>query len=370
MLENHGHHVVTYIRNNSEIDTFSIFQKAALLLKSVYNGRTYNAVRKLIKKENISLVHVHNTLPLISPAVFYACRDSAVPVFQTVHNFRQICLNAVLFRDGHICTECIEKGFKSGVRHKCYRGSRIQSETMMRTLMAAYAHGIYRYVNFICLTEFNRDMILKINDMYDRSVIDFNKVFIKPNFVPEIHVEDNADKIRHQFIYIGRIGINKGTDVLFEAWKEMPEDYRLIVCGEGDIECSLKNVELMGQVQHDQVMHLLAASEAMIFLSRMYEGFPMTIVESFAAGTPVIGLNHGNGGDLLKSIYGSDKKLLPVSEHLKTDLIKTVEEFDRKDYTFDPGNLSRYSEEENYKILMDIYHAGLKEEQITNAENS
>ena len=71
MLEKHGHKVVLYSRNNVELKQMSKSQKIWLPITTVFNPRTYREIKKLIRQENIEIVHVHNTLNLISPAVYY-----------------------------------------------------------------------------------------------------------------------------------------------------------------------------------------------------------------------------------------------------------------------------------------------------------
>ena len=127
MLEDHGHEVVLYTRSNSEIKTMFGVQKALLPLTTVFNYRTYKDVKQLIKTEKIEIVHVHNTLTLISPAVYYAAYSCKIPVVQTMHNFRLLCPGATFYRDGHICEDCVSRGLWCAVKNGCYRGSRIQT---------------------------------------------------------------------------------------------------------------------------------------------------------------------------------------------------------------------------------------------------
>lgn len=110
MLEEHGHNVVLYSRNNSELKEMATLQKLMLPFTTVFNPRTYRDIKKLIKTEQIDIVHVHNTLNLVSPAVYYAARAMRVPVVQTIHNFHFLCPGATFYRDGHICEDCVSKG--------------------------------------------------------------------------------------------------------------------------------------------------------------------------------------------------------------------------------------------------------------------
>ena len=42
----------------------------------------------------------------------------------TLHNFRSVCANGLLFRDGSTCTACVNGNTLPALRHGCYRGSR------------------------------------------------------------------------------------------------------------------------------------------------------------------------------------------------------------------------------------------------------
>lgn len=113
MLQAHGHRVITYERNN---DAGGLAQKLLRPCGAIYSTKTVREVRALIRKEQVDLVHVHNTLLTISPSVFQACFKEHVPAVQTLHNFRIFCPNGILMRDGHVCEECPQHGLGCAVR--------------------------------------------------------------------------------------------------------------------------------------------------------------------------------------------------------------------------------------------------------------
>lgn len=176
LLKSHGHDVVFYTRDNYEIDSFNKLQKMLLPFTMIFSIRTYKEIKNLIRSKNIELVHVHNTLPLISPSIFYAAKRCGVPVVQTIHNFRMICPNTWFYRDGHICEDCLQKGIRCSLKHKCYRNSFIQTLGVVACNMIHRMTGIYKYVHFICLTDFNRSKLIQLK------CIDPDKVYVKPNF--------------------------------------------------------------------------------------------------------------------------------------------------------------------------------------------
>ena len=162
LLEKHGHEVVLYTRHNSELKGMSKLQKLLLPFSTIFNLRTYREVRTIIKEQNIDVLHVHNTLNLVSPSVYYAGFSKKIPVVQSVHNFRLLCPGATFFRDGHVCEECLEKGLFCAVKHKCYRGSRVQTLACVIRTLEHRAFGTYRKLDYICLTEFNKSKLLHL----------------------------------------------------------------------------------------------------------------------------------------------------------------------------------------------------------------
>lgn len=357
MLEEHGYKVILYSRNNAELKKKSNLKKLTLPVTTVFNPRTYREIRKLIKEERIEIVHVHNTLNLISPAVYYAARSMHVPVVQTIHNFRLLCPGATFYRDGHICEDCVKYGLKCAVKHSCYRGSKVQTLACVISTWFHRMTGIYGKINYICLTEFNKSKLLELKQ------INPEKVFVKPNFVESVGEFIPEEKRKNQFVFAGRLDKLKGIDILFEAWKQMgAEAPKLVVCGTGPMENWCKrfisendvNIEMRGFIPNEEARKLIAVSRALVLPTQWYEGFPMSIVEAFSVGTPVICSDLGNAGSVVfegvtgyKFSANSSKDLVRVIECLK----------DYKDiYCSTYTTYEKlYSEEQNYKNLVKIY---------------
>ena len=91
------------------------------------------------------MVHVHNFVPFLSPSVYYACNEAGVPVIQTLHDYRLICPNGLLFRDGKVCEECVGRSFAwPAIEHACYRGSRADSASIAAMQTAHHIGGTWR----------------------------------------------------------------------------------------------------------------------------------------------------------------------------------------------------------------------------------
>lgn len=357
MLEEHGHKVILYSRNNAELKQMSKLQKCFLPITTIFNPRTYKEIKSLIKSENIEIVHVHNTLNLISPAVYYAARAMKVPVVQTVHNFRLLCPGATFYRDGHICEDCVESGLWCAVKHKCYRGSRIQTLACVISTCFHRMTGIYGKINYICLTEFNRQKLLNLKQIKPE------RVFVKPNFVESKDGFVPEENRENQFVFAGRLDKLKGIDILFEAWKRMGDNApKLVVCGTGSMEEWCKsylqqksvNIELRGFVPNTEARKLIANSRALILPTQWYEGFPMSIVEAFSVGTPVVCSDLGNAGSIVEE-GNTGCKFKAYSEEELMHAVGRLANY-RKIYdTTYSEYKKKYTEEQNYKLFMAIY---------------
>lgn len=355
MLEEHGHKVILYSRNNVELKQMSKCQKLFLPIVTIFNPRTYKEIKRLIKSENIEIVHVHNTLNLISPAVYYAARAMKVPVIQTMHNFRLLCPGATFYRDGRICEDCVEHGLKCAVKHSCYRGNKIQTLACVISTGLHRMTGIYGKINYICLTEFNREKLLQLKQIKPE------KVFVKPNFVESCGILIPEEKRVEQYIFAGRLDKLKGIDILFEAWKQMGMAApKLVVCGTGSMKewCenfireNTVNIEMRGFVPNNQILSCIANSKALILPTQWYEGFPMSIVEAFSVGTPVLCSNIGNPGSVVEDGVTGFTFAKDSAEELNSAIKRNrgLHDSTLQVYT------EKYTTDANYRTISEIYH--------------
>lgn len=357
LLEEHGHEVELYTRHNNELKDMFGIQKVCIPFTTIFNCRTYREIQKLIREKKIDIVHVHNTLNLISPAVYYAARKCNVPIVQTIHNFRLLCPKATFYRDGHICEECLERGLWCAVKYKCYRGSRLLTLACVVTTKIHRATGIYKKLNYICLTSFTRDKLLSFKQIKP------NKVYIKPNFTYDYGGGTSAEDY---YVFVGRIEEIKGVDMLVEAFKLMP-DRKLKMFGKGELDKkisekikkqSIKNIEMEGYQSHDKIQEAIRQAKGLIMCSQCYESFAMVVVEAFSVGTPAIVGDIGNIRDWVKPgktgerfTYNSSKSLVEAIARFEAG---NMENYRRNVYDFYKSN---YTPEKNYKRLVEIYEA-------------
>jgi glycosyltransferase involved in cell wall biosynthesis len=356
--------VIAYSRNNSELNEMNIFRKLLIPFTAIYSFKTYREVKALIKENDIDVVHVHNTLMMVSPSVFYAAFACHVPVVQTLHNFRMLCPAGSFFRGDRICEECSEKGLACSLKYACYRGSRVQTMVSAAILKVHRMLGTYRKVNFICLTEFNKKKLGQLNKK-GANVIDMNRVYIKPNFT--FQDDENFESSSHldYFLFVGRVEALKGIGVVIRAFEKMP-DQRLVVAGDGPLmeemqtyirEHDMHNVEFAGYLsKKPELQEKYRKARAVIMSSQCYEAFAMTIAEAYSYGVPVIAGDIGN----LRNMVEENSTGLRFIYDSPDDLVRKVRKFNEMDIAALKKNAkqfydSRLRPEDNYRILEKIY---------------
>lgn len=299
LLRSHGHHVVTYLVSNEQIEKNGIAGRILLPFRTLYSFQSRCEVEKLIREHQIEVVHVHNTLPLISFSVYGAAKKHGCRLVQTIHNMRFVCADGLLYRDGHPCEECLQKGMMHSVKYGCYRHSKTQ------TFLVDLMFGIHRWIGtfqkpdcYLILTEFCMKKLKK--------AIPADKIMLKANFVAE--GKQIAEKEAF-FVCVGRTERMKGTFEVLEAFEKLPKE-KLVLIGEGEDYAQLQavirnrhivNVEMKGKISHGETLSYVARAKGLIFASRLYEGMPMTILEAYAAGCPVIAADTPNVSTIVRN---------------------------------------------------------------------
>jgi glycosyltransferase involved in cell wall biosynthesis len=360
LLEAHGHQVTRYILHNDIIKGMHAIQ---IGLKTLWNQQTYRELRALIRQKRPDVVHFQNTFPLVSPAAYYAAHQENKPVIQTLQNYRLLCPGATFYRNGRTCEDCLGKRVAwPGVVHGCYRQNKLASSTV--ALMLTGHHLLRTWTNlvdrYIAVTNFNREKLIQ-------GGLPAEKIVIKPNF---IYPDPGAGTYsRPEAIFVGRLTPEKGVATLLSAWKILNGKTPLKIVGEGPLEtevCAAQKaglkVEWLGQIRPEEVLHLMKGSNFLVFPSEWYEGFPRTIVEAFACGLPVIGSQLGSMSEIIENYrtglffqpgnagHLADRVEWALSHPQQLELMRLEArcEFEAK-----------YSAEQNYQILMEIYQSTL-----------
>jgi len=360
LLASRGHDVAQYSIHNDQVKSLS---PLALGQRTIWSRPSYRDVRAAIVTHRPEVVHVHNTLPLLSPSVYYAASAEGVPVVQTLHNYRLMCPAALCFRDGHVCTDCVGKSVAVGaVRHACYRESRSASAAVVTMLSVHRLLGTWeRKISvYIALTAMARRLFIE-------SGLAAEKLVVKPNFVdPDPGIGTGSGGYA---LFVGRLSVEKGIRTLLQAWQLIGDRLPLLIVGDGplgpDVAAAAGNtpgVTWIGKRAPKDIVPLLREATCLVFPSECYETFGRVIVEAFAAGTPVVAAGHGAAAELVADgITGvhfhpgdaSDLAAKVIQLHSQPVLRGAMRAAARSDFE------NRFTADVNYQSLLAIYQRAL-----------
>jgi glycosyltransferase involved in cell wall biosynthesis len=360
-LADMGHEVIWFDRSSDEIEHWSRAKKAALPARLIWSREAHRDLTATLREHRPDVVHVHNTFPLFSPSVLYACRDARVPVVATIHNKRLICANGAFFRNGAVCHDCAEGPAIQGVMHGCYRGSRAASASVVlatsvhrrswRSLVSAYLFA----------SASQRDLLSGLG-------LDTGRVFVKPHLIPRKEMR-NVTRGPH-VMYAGRLEEAKGVRLLMAGW----DSYRrgsgeaglgLVLTGSGELQAEVAawastrpSVDVVGRVDDARFAELMSSARAILLPSTCEETFGLVVVEAMAAGSPPIAAAHGAFVELITP--GVDGMLFPPGDPEALGLaIADVEAHPEKYETY--GAQARETYEKQFdpdrtmEQLLDIY---------------
>lgn len=350
LLRRNGHQVELVYFDNSEIKGLLNTLKAAV--EVLYSFSASARLKPIISSFKPDVIHVHNFFPKLSPSVFYLAQKMQIPIVQTIHNFRMICPSAILMHEEKIFESSLHQRFAfTAVAKKVYRGSYLQTFVLALHNFVHNQIGTWKSKvdGLIFLTDFAKEKFLS-----SKLRLNNENLFIKPNFV-----EDQGFNYQREthFLFVGRLSTEKGIDLLLEAFSQSPHQLKII--GTGPLENMVReasdkhtNIEFLGKQPHDAVIEYMKNCRALVFPSIWYEGMPMTIIEAFSTGCPVIASDLGAMKNLISHEYNGVKFEVNDTQALINSLDSVTEHMpENARNTF----LENYNSEKNYSELIAIY---------------
>lgn len=302
LLRKSGHTVGTFFRYNDNLEKMGTKGLLIGAAATPWNPFAAKRLKRTVDDFDADVIHVHNTFPQLSPAIFSSVPGKTGRVL-TMHNYRLVCPAALPMRDGEVCIECIEKrSALPALKYGCYRGSRAATVPLAAKVMLNRALGTWqKHVDaFIVLTEFQRDLMVS-------SGFPSELIHVKPNFYPGDPNVTPFELRPKRILFIGRLTREKGVHTLIEAWRQWGVDVPdLRIAGDGELRSELEvkaaglPITFLGQVDHKTVVEELSNARLLVVPSEWFEGFPMVLQEAFALGTPVAVSNIGPLANLSK----------------------------------------------------------------------
>jgi glycosyltransferase involved in cell wall biosynthesis len=349
LLRAHGHAVELYVRDNHELEGMAPLDASA---QALWSRRTTAEIADLCVRHQADLVHAHNTFALVSPSLYWATFRARVPVVQTLHNYRLMCVQGMFLREERVCEDCLGHVPWRGVLHRCYHGSAMESAALAGVVTLHRMIGTFRerVTRYIALNEFCRRKFIE-------GGLPAARIVVKPNFVD---VAPAPEAPRHGGLFVGRLSAEKGIATLLAAL-DRERGPLLDVVGSGpDAERvnTHPRVRAHGWLASAQVLERMRGASYLVLPSVWYECFPRTLVEAFACGLPVIAsrvgalqelVEHGRTGLLFHP--GSDKSLARALEYARAhpEAMREMGANARAAYE------KHFSPRRNYEQLMDIY---------------
>jgi glycosyltransferase involved in cell wall biosynthesis len=291
-LEARGHRVVTYTRDNAEIEDMGALAKASLVSSAYFSPRTRRELTLLVEREHPDAAVVQNVFPLISPSAYTTLHRLRVPVIQAVYNYRLVCPAGQLYSRGEICERCVGGNYLHCVARRCYRDSAALSAWYASILglhraLASFVDGI--------------DVFMVPDEFLGRKLVQggipAGKVRrnVNPLFVHRYRAAPDHDG---SVLFVGRLVPQKGVRTLLRAMRLLRSPGRLRIVGQGEMEAEVRSalaapelagrVELLGPQWGGALEALMAKAAAVVVPSEWYDNLPQVLCQAGALGKPVL----------------------------------------------------------------------------------
>lgn len=263
---------------------------ANALIAAPWNPRAASRVSAAVTGRP-DLIHVHNTWFAAGPAVIRTLHQSA-PVLVTLHNFRIACANALFFRDGRPCLDCLGTAGWSGIRHRCYRDSAIASTAVSLTSAVQRRMGTWKrdVDGVIAHSQFTADV-------FATSGVPKDLIELSDNFTPDPGPRPALPSTSTDVVVVSRLSPEKGVDRIVTAWERSRTELQLIVVGDGPDKEQLettkdRRIHFVGRKTPAEVRQIMLGARALMFPSRWFESQPLVLLESLAAGLAPFASDH------------------------------------------------------------------------------
>ena len=358
---NYSSEYENYFVSNVDYENHTFKNIINASMKLLYSFEAKKNIERLISEERPDIVHLNSIYHQISPSIIHSLRKFGISSVMTLHDYKLACVSYLMMNNGNICEACKNGRYYHCFLQSCVKNSKIKS--LLNTIEMYLHHKImhiYELVDiFISPSKFLK---VKLEKMGFKGKIVYLPNFVKAeNFKPEFNWKENS------IIYFGRLSKEKGLFTLIEAMKNV-KDLSLKIIGEGPIEESLKskincekikNVNLLGFKTGKELKDEIKKSMFVVLPSEWYENNPISVIESFALGKPVVGARVGGIPELIKNYetgltfeLGQSEDLILKINYLKknSDIITGM---GKKARAFVEQELSS---EKYYQRLMEIYN--------------
>lgn len=324
----------------------------------LYSFEARRKFERFVDRLAPDIVHLNNFAHQISPSILDVLKKRRIPTVMTMHDYKMVCPSYSMLSGGSPCERCKDGAYYWCAKLKCTKGS--FSKSLVNSIEMYLHHhimGIYDHIHtYISPSKF---MASKARDMGMKG-----NLCHLPNFVNPADFLPCDPRAGHGCIYVGRLSPEKGLLTLLDAIKGVNVDLKII--GEGPQRTELEekisqekltNVSLLGYLTGGDLRDQICNSKFLVLPSECYENNPLTVIEAFCMGKPVLGASIGGIPELVINNHtGATFEPGNINDLRKKIILMTesasLAEFGNNARQLVKANLTP---EKHYTGLMDIY---------------
>jgi len=346
---------------NIDYSNQSIKTKISSVVGTIYSQKNRTKIAKVLDIYKPDIVHIHNYNFQLTPSILPEINKRGIKVVQTIHDSQMVCPYHRLynFQRNEVCTKCVKGSFVNCIKDRCFDDSLLKSTIGAVESMFYHSKGYYeKYIDtYISPSHFLANLI---ENRIKKDIV------VIPNFTQAEYDNSQIKEIKDYYLYYGRISDEKGILELIEIFQETKIE--LLIIGKGPLDKTVEdmaqkanNITFLGPKYDKELFGIVNQAKYVIQSSKWFENCPMTIIESFSLGVPVIGNNHSGFKDLIKD--GETGFLLDFKN--KSEVIYKLLEIDKLSVLPLKRRVSEYydkylSKEIHLKKILTVYKKLLK----------
>ena len=370
LLKNHGHQVIPFTAASPKDEPSEwgqYFPRAADfenpgpidLLRFLYSRDAAKSIQRLLNNTNVDIAHFHIYHGKLTASILGSLKKTGIPLIQTLHDYKLTCPVAVHLSNDEICEACEGKHFWRALPKRCNRGLLTRTAlSVTESYVSQMLGAVEKFDHFVSVSHFLRKKMISHG-------IPEDKISTVHNFVDVTDITPNFS-VGDYILYFGRVHRSKGILTLIEAaapLKQVP----LYIVGDGVAmpevrriveQDGCEHIHLLGFKQGDELRELILNSICTVLPSEWYENCPMSVLESYAYGKPVIGADIGGIPELI--VDGVDGFLVPSGgqEALRERLLWMSE---HRNEAVEMGRIGRrkmeteFNADIHYERIMNVY---------------
>lgn len=343
----------------SQIDynKISTLEKITSSISTIYSIESVKKINRFLDQWLPDIVHIHNYNFQITPSILKVFKSRNIKVVQTIHDSQMVCPYHRLynFQRETTCTKCVTGSFSNCIKDRCFDNSVFKS--VIGAAESYLYHGLDYYNKYI---DHYISPSLFLKELVQKRV---NKpIVVIPNFVDELLPDNELLSNKDSYyLYYGRVSKEKGIADIVTIFDSL--NLPLYIVGNGDAVADIKEskyITYLGPKYGEELFSLIAKAKYVIQPSKWFENCPMTIIESFSLGIPVIGADHSGFLELISNDITGYRVDFTNKNKLQAELKKIDTNYNVKlrhqSIEFFDNNLSK---NHHLKQLLSVYETVL-----------